>query len=154
METSTTSPRPKERYQVNRHERREQAQLADERYKDYPRLNCAECDKIVVRFSELQTRCLDCHHKLADIKARKNKKCSRMRRKALDISYRCWKRIRKRIIEEEKACRFCKSDEDLTVDHILPLRKGGTSKRNNLRVLCRKCHEELNRMEQMNDNKT
>lgn len=154
METSTTSRRPKERFQVNRHERREQAQLADERYKHYPRLNCADCDKIVVRFSELQTRCLVCHNERADIKTKKRKYHTVMRRKALDVSVGRWNKIRKRVIEEEKACRFCDSDEDLTVDHILPLRKGGTSKRNNLRVLCRKCHEELNRMEQMNDNKT
>ncbi|MER5898897.1 HNH endonuclease [Streptomyces mirabilis] len=32
------------------------------------------------------------------------------------------------------------ASQDLTVDHIIPLAKGGTHHRENLRVLCRRCN--------------
>ena len=33
----------------------------------------------------------------------------------------------------------------LTIDHIVPRSKGGISHPDNLRVLCRRCHDDLNR---------
>lgn len=37
-------------------------------------------------------------------------------------------------------CAYCKSPDDLTVDHIYPVAKGGTNKMENLQVLCRRCN--------------
>lgn len=39
-----------------------------------------------------------------------------------------------------KECRFCGSTENLHVDHIKPVRHGGTNHINNLQCLCRKCN--------------
>lgn len=39
-------------------------------------------------------------------------------------------------------CRMCGATNDLTVDHILRVRHGGTNDINNLQILCRKCNEE------------
>jgi 5-methylcytosine-specific restriction endonuclease McrA len=37
-------------------------------------------------------------------------------------------------------CKICHSTENLTVDHIVPLIKGGADKLENLQCLCRKCN--------------
>lgn len=37
-------------------------------------------------------------------------------------------------------CLLCKSDSELLVDHIIPLRRGGTSDIENLQLLCRTCN--------------
>ena len=42
-------------------------------------------------------------------------------------------------------CRNCESDGPLEVHHIIPLRRGGTNKLNNLVTLCRTCHRGLHK---------
>ena len=37
-------------------------------------------------------------------------------------------------------CTVCDSDEDLTVDHVIPQRYGGSNQWSNLRTLCRSCN--------------
>lgn len=37
-------------------------------------------------------------------------------------------------------CVLCGSDENLTVDHIIPISKGGTETLDNLRTLCKSCN--------------
>lgn len=37
-------------------------------------------------------------------------------------------------------CVYCSSRENLTVDHILPISKGGDSRRYNLQILCQPCN--------------
>ena len=37
-------------------------------------------------------------------------------------------------------CALCFSQEDLTIDHIIPLIKGGTNDLSNLQILCRYCN--------------
>ena len=38
------------------------------------------------------------------------------------------------------ACVVCGSEDDLTVDHIIPVAKGGTKDPDNLRTLCAVCN--------------
>lgn len=37
-------------------------------------------------------------------------------------------------------CQICKTDKDITIDHIIPLSKGGKNDINNLQPLCRSCN--------------
>lgn len=37
-------------------------------------------------------------------------------------------------------CKVCNSNEDLTIDHKIPLSKGGETKAYNLQTLCRRCN--------------
>lgn len=40
-------------------------------------------------------------------------------------------------------CRICKhyfSEKELTIDHVIPIREGGTNQYKNLQLLCRPCH--------------
>lgn len=37
-------------------------------------------------------------------------------------------------------CSWCGETDDLTIDHIIPVSKGGSDDPNNLRVLCRSCN--------------
>jgi 5-methylcytosine-specific restriction endonuclease McrA len=37
-------------------------------------------------------------------------------------------------------CVYCGSTKNLTVDHIIPLARGGSSEPNNLQTLCRNCN--------------
>jgi len=39
-----------------------------------------------------------------------------------------------------KRCRYCLATEELTVDHKIPLSKGGSNKPANLQCLCRRCN--------------
>jgi 5-methylcytosine-specific restriction protein A len=50
-----------------------------------------------------------------------------------------WKFIRARVLKAEPNCRFC-GEVATEVDHITPLKNGGTHDINNLRPLCKSCH--------------
>jgi hypothetical protein len=48
---------------------------------------------------------------------------------------------RRRVLEKyDNTCAFCKSTENLQIDHIIAVAAGGTNDENNLRVLCRACN--------------
>jgi 5-methylcytosine-specific restriction protein A len=55
-----------------------------------------------------------------------------------------WPKIRARYIQAHPLCEDCLESGRLTsaaeVHHILPLSRGGTHDENNLRSLCRSCH--------------
>lgn len=57
---------------------------------------------------------------------------------------RTWQRIRTAVLDEERYCRSCMAAGRVAlatvVDHIRPLRDGGTHARNNLQPLCESCH--------------
>jgi 5-methylcytosine-specific restriction enzyme A len=55
-----------------------------------------------------------------------------------------WRRIRANVLSAEPLCRQCLADGRVVVatvvDHIRPLRDGGTHARDNLQPLCESCH--------------
>lgn len=57
---------------------------------------------------------------------------------------RRWQRIRRRILATSPLCVHCRADGRVTlateVDHITPLRAGGTHTDDNLQPLCKSCH--------------
>jgi 5-methylcytosine-specific restriction endonuclease McrA len=55
----------------------------------------------------------------------------------------CRRKRRKEVFARDKhVCKKCNSIEDLQVDHIIPLAKGGSNDLDNLQILCRKCNRE------------
>ena len=50
------------------------------------------------------------------------------------------KRNRKNIIEYWGYCIWCGSRDNLTIDHIIPLSKGGSHHFSNLQCLCHSCN--------------
>lgn len=51
-----------------------------------------------------------------------------------------WRSLKRLVIERDKKCKKCGSAHDLTIDHIVPLSRGGTNTPENLQALCRKCN--------------
>ena len=48
--------------------------------------------------------------------------------------------LRKEILERDRCCVSCGSFENLEIDHIIPVSKGGSSERENLQILCKTCN--------------
>lgn len=40
------------------------------------------------------------------------------------------------------ACRRCGTDQDLTIDHVRPLSKGGANRIENMQLLCWRCNHD------------
>lgn len=52
-----------------------------------------------------------------------------------------WEEMRMAVIRRDGCrCTRCRSTEDLTVDHIIPVAQGGRTVMSNLRTLCVDCH--------------
>jgi 5-methylcytosine-specific restriction protein A len=51
-----------------------------------------------------------------------------------------WRAIRRKVLQLEPLCRFC-GEKATVVDHIQPLKDGGTHDPANLRPLCKRCHD-------------
>lgn len=50
-----------------------------------------------------------------------------------------WRKLRTMVLSGEPLCRQC-GTAATEVDHIVPLRLGGTNKIGNLQALCKRCH--------------
>jgi len=49
--------------------------------------------------------------------------------------------VRRYVLERDRhRCNRCGSEKDLTVDHIIPLAKGGSNDLSNFQTLCRRCN--------------
>lgn len=48
--------------------------------------------------------------------------------------------VREQLLNNAR-CEHCGSFEDLQIDHVVPIAKGGTNKVKNLQVLCKKCNQ-------------
>ena len=69
-------------------------------------------------------RCLDSSHN---------------RRKRKRISH--YNQIYKRLLFKYKfKCVLCGMNEDLTIDHIIPVSKGGSDEESNLQLMCKSCN--------------
>jgi len=57
------------------------------------------------------------------------------------------KDVRKRVMEKcGNACIYCGSTDDLTMDHAIPVRRGGANEEANLQVACRSCNADKRHM--------
>ena len=51
------------------------------------------------------------------------------------------KKVRRQVFDRDaNECSNCYDDKDLCLDHIMPESQGGTSKADNLQILCRSCN--------------
>jgi 5-methylcytosine-specific restriction endonuclease McrA len=46
-----------------------------------------------------------------------------------------------RVKQENTKCEYCGSKENLEIDHIIPVARGGGNTINNLQILCRACNK-------------
>lgn len=51
-----------------------------------------------------------------------------------------YRKLRKQLLDKFRQCVSCESTDDLTIDHIIPMRMGGPHSIENLQVLCRSCN--------------
>lgn len=57
-----------------------------------------------------------------------------------------WRELRKLVLHEEPICRQCRNEQpgplrlSAEIDHIVPLKQGGTNERANLQGLCKHHH--------------
>lgn len=52
-------------------------------------------------------------------------------------------RRHKKLVKETlkmNKCRYCRAKENLTIDHKIPIARGGTDELNNLQCLCMRCN--------------
>jgi 5-methylcytosine-specific restriction endonuclease McrA len=68
---------------------------------------------------------------------RKHKSKNTRRAGAYDYQ---WQKVRAEAIRLQPYCLFCGTAQDLTGDHIVPRKEGGTNTLDNVRVLCRSCN--------------
>jgi len=47
---------------------------------------------------------------------------------------------KERLLQRDKVCLKCGNDSNLTIDHIIPISKGGSNDFINLQILCDKCN--------------
>lgn len=57
------------------------------------------------------------------------------------LSKGAWRRLRETVFERDgRECTYCGATDDLAVDHVVPLARGGTNDLGNLTPACRPCN--------------
>ena len=51
-----------------------------------------------------------------------------------------WRKLRQVVINRDGCCQRCGTEDNLTVDHIVPRKLGGDDSLSNLEVLCAQCN--------------
>lgn len=70
-----------------------------------------------------------------------DKNCSYKKRRMKACLYTSRSDIRKKVfVRDGKFCKHCESKENLSMDHIIPVSKGGENSLENLQVLCKSCN--------------
>ena len=69
-------------------------------------------------------------------KRRENERCRRARKNGTIVG----EIDEAAIYARDKVCIYCSAAEDLTLDHLIPLARGGPHSQDNLAVACRKCN--------------
>lgn len=83
------------------------------------------------RYKETGGRCCNAHNEFS--------KLMRSRRNGNKKS--AWyKALKERMAKGEEVCVACGGNEGLTIDHILPISKGGRTLRDNVQVMCLECN--------------
>jgi 5-methylcytosine-specific restriction endonuclease McrA len=100
--------------------------------------SCRKCGRVG------KAICESCEAPILAAKARKRELTRRSpRERGYDAQ---WRRTRALVFARDgDICADCgqfgsTEDNPLTVDHVIPLSRGGTSELSNLRVLCRRCN--------------
>ncbi len=52
------------------------------------------------------------------------------------------RKLRNKLKKRRRRCAFCGAADNLTLDHKIPLSRGGTWAQSNLQLLCAKCNVE------------
>ena len=48
--------------------------------------------------------------------------------------------MRKKLLNKESVCAICGTTENLTIDHIVPVKDGGINDISNIQILCGRCN--------------
>ena len=91
---------------------------------------CLDCGRLVTGM----TRCAACN---GELQRRRDARRGSPSARGYDWS---WQQQSKGAREEQGWCEVCGGTSDLTLDHIVPLARGGTNEPGNVRVLCRSCN--------------
>ncbi len=111
-----------------------------------PRFTEEECNKWISELREFQSRDDDIadaitilQNRLKTIHGQEKKRVlTKVRRSQFEKNR---EQITLALIERDGyECKQCKTQNDLTIDHILPISKGGSDQLENLRFLCRTCN--------------
>lgn len=93
---------------------------------------CVECAREVANLYVYDSKCRWIDH---DYAAKYVEKSESKSRKTLP------KKIRQSVFERDHfSCLYCQNTSDLTVDHIVPVSRGGGDEMENLQTLCRVCN--------------
>lgn len=103
-------------------------------------LRCYQClrDLKIITFDNLITlKSIARHNYMNCFKIRE---LDSMQPRFIAQKYISKKEIRKAIIDRDKKCLKCGSEKRLSIDHIIPISKGGLNELDNLQCLCVRCN--------------